>query len=178
MGSDEALAQNNPKKQVPTLIYNDEPLVDSMLIAMNFLPSDWYRNMDATLFRLADCDMEAAIIFLFRANLLQDKFGESENSQLMFDSGLSTYEASINFLLDHVLTDISGFEVNYGAVLLYSTIAACWSLSGKKFIDFRYQELKPFLQAVEVHPAYNSMIEGYEASPDCKVPYKLTNLES
>jgi len=170
------LAQNNPKKQVPTLIYNNEPLVDSMLIAMNFLPSDWYKMADATLFRLADCDMEAAIIFLFRANLLREKFGESSNSELMYDSGISTYQSSIDFLLDHVVTDISEFEVNYGAVLLYSTMAASWSLSGKQFIDYRYQELKPILKAIETNSVYRAMIDNYKANPDSEVPYELTSV--
>ena len=61
----------NPKKQVPTLWKNDSVKYDSLLIALDYLPNTWHQSLDARLFRLADSDVEASIIFLFRANMLK-----------------------------------------------------------------------------------------------------------
>lgn len=77
MATDELLLDANSKRQVPTLIINGQSFTDSLLIALEYLPAGWHKSLDARLFRLADSDVESAIIFLFRANMLSEKFGTS-----------------------------------------------------------------------------------------------------
>jgi len=176
MASDPLLA-NNPKRQVPTVLAKDlnEVKYDSLLIAMDYLPANWHQTLDAKLFRLADSDVEAAIIFLFRANLLKKKFGESEQSQLMLDAGVNTYKHSVDYLLDHLLTGDIKAECNYGAVLLHSTLLAAISLSIESLKDYRRPELGRFVQVVESDDTYQQLIATYQGKPSNELPFAYHN---
>ena len=95
-----ALVQANPKRQVPTLAEYDSGVLiasqsDSLLIGLAYMGPNWYQSLDAKLYRLADSEVEACIIFLFRANLLKDKFGQTDSSELMLKAGIDTYKTSI-----------------------------------------------------------------------------------
>lgn len=173
MSTDPLLACN-PKKQVPTIWCEGKVKTDSLLIALDYLPSSWHKSVDAQLFRLADSDVEAAIIFLFRANLLKDKFGESENSQLMLKAGIDTFQQSIDHLLDHVLNHEAHIECNYGAVLLLSTIFAAISLAEDKLIGYRATELAGFIAAVESNKIYKEMIHLYQGKGSNSVPFEYS----
>ena len=171
MPSDNLLAKN-PKKQVPTLLKGNNIKTDALLIALDYLPKNWHQSKDAQMYRLADCDVEAAIIFLFRANLLKEKFGESAQSQLMLESGINTYQQSVDMLLDHLFEPAN--PVNIGAVLLYSTLLASISLAESKLIAYRHQELVTFASNIESDPSYQHLISQYQASETCSVPFQLS----
>ncbi|WP_299003170.1 hypothetical protein [uncultured Shewanella sp.] len=128
MTQDALLYQANPKRQVPTLAEYDSGVLvasqtDSLLIGLAHVGPNWYQSLDAKLYRLADSEVETSIIFLFRANLLKEKFGQSHNSELMLKAGIDTYKTSIDLLIDHLLADghvgVDGDkeEMNIGAVL-------------------------------------------------------------
>lgn len=170
MASDGLLAKFNPKRQVPTLVTNGNAKVDSLLIALDYLPAHWYQTLDAKFFRLADSDVEAAIIFLFRAKQMASRFGESEQSQWMYDAGASTYRFCVDYLLDELLTN--AWEVDFGAVLLLSTMLAAISLSDGALGEYRRQELSVFASAVECHPAYLAMANHCDACGVAQVPFQ------
>lgn len=171
MTTDTLLAYN-PKRQVPTILSKDNVKTDSLLIALEYLPSSWHQSLDAKLFRLADSDIEAAIIFLFRANLLSDKFGESENSQLMLKSGIDTFKMSIDYLLDHLMAQKDEFKCNFGAVLLYSTLLVAVSLSEQELKGYRQNELAYFVDVIESDSAYREMASICNGSESNKVPFE------
>jgi len=178
MATDHLLAAN-PKKQVPTLLSENAVKTDSLLIALEYLPDDWYQSVDAKFFRLADSDVEAAIIFLFRANLLSKKFGSSEQSQFMLQAGIDTYRQSVDYLLDHLLVEFTGVigtqvTCNYGSVLLLSTLFAAISLAETELIDYRREELVVFFDQVESDKTYQSIIRTYQGKPSNTLPFKYS----
>lgn len=174
MASDSLLAQYNPKAQVPCLV--NEPLArtDSLLIALDFLPQGWHQTVDAKMYRLGDSDVEAAIIFLFRANLLKSKFGESEQSLLMQDAGVRTFQTSVDFLLDHLMQDVS--KPNIGAVLLLSTLLASISMVEGKLAGYRREEMVRFASFVEMSPSYQAMIHDFQGRPNNEVPFEYSRV--
>lgn len=173
MATDELLRGANSKQQVPTLLINGTALTDSLLIALDYLPTDWHKSVDAKLFRLADSDVESAIIFLFRANLLAAKFGHSDESQLMFDAGASTFKAAIDHLLDDIWLKRVGLKVNFGLVLLYSTLLAASSLSGINLIEYRIDELKPLFKLIEQDIDYQKLVASLPEGTKFEVPFMI-----
>ena len=171
MATDPLLA-DNLKKQVPTIWNKGSMKTDSLLIALEYLPASWYQSVDAKLFRLADSDVEAAIIFLFRANLLKDKFGESENSRLMLKAGIDTYKQAVDYLLDHLVTKGVAVACNYGAVLLLSTLLAAISLAPGELRGYRNAELKPFAACVEADDMYRTMVRACQGQASNHVPFE------
>lgn len=173
MATDELLRNANSKQQVPTLLVNGDSFTDSLLIAMDYLPADWHKSADAKLFRLADSDVESAIIFLFRANLLATKFGQSNESQLMYESGVSTFKSAVDHLLDDIWRDRARIKVSFGLVLLYSTLLAASSLSGVNLIEYRIDELKPLFCLIEQDKDYQKMITSVPAGVKFEVPFMI-----
>jgi len=173
MASDKLLSKFNPKKQVPTLIRETAARTDSLLIGLDYLPNDWHQTLDAKMFRLADSEVEAAIIFLFRANLLQDKFGESDNSRLMRDAGLNTFKVSVDNLIDQLLSKEDFSQANFGAVLLLSTLLAAISLSGGELASYRHHELLKFAAIIETDKHYLQMISDYQGNENNSVPFEF-----
>jgi hypothetical protein len=172
--SSDALLALNPKKQVPTLYNSGTVKTDSLLIALEYLPASWHLSLDAKLFRLADSDVEAAIIFLFRASLLEEKFGQSEQSQFMRDAGVNTYKISVDHLLDHLMNTDEVIECNFGAVLLMSTLFAAISLAESELVDYRKEELRYFYNVVEFNCTYINLIEMYQGQLSNKVPFECS----
>jgi len=172
MAYDELLEKGNPKKQVPTIVNNDgTTLTDSLLIALEYLPKSWHKSIDAKMFRLADSDVEAAIIFLFRANLLEQKFGSSDNSILMRKAGFGVYKSSVDFLIDHLLTEKQEYKCGVGAVLLLSTLLAAISLSEGELYSYRTNEINSFASLIEQDPSYSKMISTYQDLNNNDVPF-------
>ncbi|NMH64162.1 glutathione S-transferase N-terminal domain-containing protein [Shewanella salipaludis] len=172
--TDELLARANPKKQVPVLLGEAGVRVDSLLIALDYLPGNWHQTLDAKLFRLADSDVEAAIIFLFRARLLSSKFGESENSALMRQAGIEAYKASVDYLLDTLLADKHSLPgCDFGAVLLLSTLLAALSLADAKLSGYRHPELAAFIRGVEENASYRRMLAECQGKPGNWVPFEF-----
>ncbi|WP_404396168.1 glutathione S-transferase N-terminal domain-containing protein [Pseudoalteromonas phenolica] len=172
MADDELLAAN-PKRQVPTLLINNQAKYDSLLIALDYLPRNWHHSIDAKLFRLADSDVEAAIIFLFRANLLKKQFGDSEQSKLMYEAGVNTYKSAVDFLLDHVLKNTHSVECEFGGVLLLSTMLAAIFMAKTDLQNYRVSELKPFINAIEQNSVYLNMIAQYQGQSGNLVPFQF-----
>lgn len=174
----DSLLALNPKRQVPTLWNNGSVNVDSLLIALEYLPNTWHQSLDANLFRLADSDVETCIIFLFRANLLENKFGLSESSEFMLNSGIDLYKQSVDYLLDHIMTFPSQLECNYGAVLLLSTIFSAISLAEDKLLDYRSEELSIFIHLIESDVNYRNMIVKYQGEPSNDVPFEYSKFNN
>lgn len=185
MATDKLLA-SNPKRQVPTLWSKSSVKIDSLLIALEYLTSDWYQSVDAKFFRLADSDVEAAIIFLFRARLLRNKFGSSEHSQFMLQAGIDTYKQSVDYLLDHLLSmpvgidsdEIEPTEIacNYGSVLLISTLFAAISLAKDELLGYRREELTVLFKSIESDVTYQSIIKTYQGKPANDLPFEYSIL--
>jgi hypothetical protein len=146
---------------------------DSLLIALDYLPTNWHHSIDAKLFRLADSDVEAAIIFLFRANLLKNQFGDSEQSKFMYEAGVNTYKSAVDFLLDYVLKNMRSVKCEFGGVLLLSTMLAAISMAKTDLQNYRVNELKPFINAIEQDSVYLNMIAQYQGQPDNLVPFQF-----
>nr|WP_281247204.1 glutathione S-transferase N-terminal domain-containing protein [Pseudoalteromonas denitrificans] len=172
MATDPLLA-SNPKMQVPMLWSKNTIQSDSLLIALEYLPDLWHQSVDAQFFRLADSDVETSIIFLFRANLLKNKFGESENSQFMLQAGVDTYKKSVDYLLDYIMVQNDKFKCNYGAVLLLSTLFSAVSLAEYDLASYRINELKVFISVVESDEIYQSIIDMYQGQPSNSVPFRI-----
>jgi len=172
--SSDSLLSLNPKKQVPTLYNDGKAKTDSLLIALEYLPTSWHLSLDAKLFRLADSDVEAAIIFLFRANLLEDKFGQSEQSQFMRDAGVNTYKTSVDHLLDHLINVDEILECNFGAVLLMSTLFAAISLAESELVDYRKEDLRYLYNVVESNCTYIGLIGMYQGQVSNKLPFEYS----
>jgi len=172
MADDELLAAN-PKRQVPTFLTENEVKYDSLLIALDYLPTNWHNSIDAKLFRLADSDVEAAIIFLFRADLLKTQFGDSEESKLMYEAGVNTYKSAVDFLLDYVLKNTHSVKCEFGGVLLLSTMLAAISMAKAELQYYRASELKPFINAIEQDSVYLKMIAQYQGQADNLVPFQF-----
>jgi len=172
--SSDALLALNPKKQVPTLYINGAVKTDSLLIALEYLPTSWHGSLDAKLFRLADSDVESAIIFLFRANLLEEKFGQTEQSLFMRNAGVNTYKASVDHLLDYLVNSDEIGECNFGAVLLMSTLFAATSLAESELVDYRSSELITFYKIVESDPVYHKMIIDYQGRDSNSLPFEYS----
>lgn len=176
--TDSVLRQHNPKQQVPTLVDGDTVSYDSLLIAQQILPFQWHQTTDAKIFRLGDADFEKAIIFFFRANLLAEKFGASEQSALLFEAGRQRYCASVDLLLDHLLPqlahNIKDIEVNVGVVLAFSTILACRAQAQHTDIaSYRITQLIALSQSLEADSSYQQMAQHYAYYVDCVVPFLL-----
>ncbi len=171
MAKDGLLQKYNSKLQVPTLIINNEIINDSLLIALRYLSSDWHLTFDAKLFRLADSDVESAIIFLFRANLLASKFGQSEQSELMYYAGIETYKKSVDYFLEELIKQPKSIEVGFGLVLLYSTLLAASSISGQGLIKYRLEELAPVFDSINSDAFYKALVDEFSPEKNCKVPF-------
>jgi len=174
--SSDALLALNPKKQVPTLYSRGTVKTDSLLIALEYLPESWHLSLDAKLFRLADSDVEATIIFLFRANLLEEKFGQSEQSLFMRDAGVNTYKASVDHLLDHLIKPDDVLECNFGAVLLMSTLFAAISLAKSELVDYRKSELSVYFSIIESDKTYKKIIEQYQGGTSNELPFEYRQI--
>lgn len=176
--ADPLLRQFNPKQQVPTLIEGNTASYDSLLIAQQLLPFQWYQTTDAKIFRLGDADFEQAIIFFFRANMLAKTFGPTEQSALLFDAGRERYCCSIDVLFDHLLPqlahNIKDIELNVGVVLAFSTILACRALAQSVEIErYRQQELKVLSDSMQTDNAYQQLIRRYASDADCELGFIL-----
>lgn len=173
MTIDEALFNANPKRQVPTLVNGNESRCDSLLIALDYLPGNWHQSMDARLYRLADAEVEAAIIFLFRANAMLSRFGESENVQFMLDAGIQTYRFAIDLLIDNFWPQCQAEQstVGVGAVLLHSTLLAARSMMPTQEHGYREVELAEFIEVVQSDDAYQFMVKEYQGQPDNQVSF-------
>lgn len=181
MKSHARLAEHNPKQQVPTLITENETISDSLLIALDLLGHNWHRSLDAKLFRLADCDFEATLIFLFRANLLETQFGASNESKLMREAGVSSYQKNSDVLLDNLLpnplTCDARLQVGIGLVLVFSMLLISRHLAQSNAIhDYRFHELQHLQKVLEMDPSYQSMASNYSQEPSCQSPFFLAPL--
>ena len=190
-----SLALANPKKQVPTLVETDVDTAvegekkrrhdsaafnttDSLLIALDYVGVDWHRTLDAKLYRLADAEVEAGIIFLFRANLLKEKFGQSDNSDFMLKAGIDTYKSSIDLFIDHLLVEVNqgvNDEVNIGAVLLFSTLLAARSMLPETELSYRQAELSAFIDLIEADIDYQQMMRECAANLSEGLSEKMSN---
>lgn len=174
--TDSVLRQHNPKQQVPTLVDGDAVSYDSLLIAQQILPFQWHQTTDAKIFRLGDADFEKAIIFFFRANLLAEKFGASEQSALLFEAGRQRYCASVDLLFDHLLpklaNNIKDIELNVGVVLAFSTILACHAQAQHADIaNYRLSQLSALSDRLSIDLCYQRMANQYATSVDCVLPF-------
>ena len=166
------LAEYNPKLQVPTLIAKDETFSDSLLIILRLLGHDWHRVMDAKLFRLGDCDFEATLIFLFRANLLEREFGPSQESDFMRQAGVASYKKNIDVLLDHLLANTGKVEVNVGLVLVFSMILiARFNAQSDAVRDYRFVELLQLNEALAADPYYQQLAQDYTGQKGQQWPF-------
>ncbi len=174
MTQDEGLFAANPKRQVPTLTQGSQSRSDSLLIAMDHLPADWYQSIDAKLYRLADAEVEAAIIFLFRARMLKQKFGDSPQADLMLDAGINTYRFAVDLLLEHYWPQVQAQQqpLNVGAVLLFSTFLAAHSMMPAAAKNYKAEQLQPFIDWVESDSTYRQMISQYQQQPTCEVSFR------
>ena len=174
MKSDHLLAEYNPKLQVPTLITKEEVLSDSLLIILRFLGHDWHRTTDAKLFRLGDCDFEATLIFLFRANLLKRRFGPSQESDFMREAGVTNYQKGVDVLLDHLLVNTAKIEVNGGLVLVFSMILiARFICQSDAMHDYRFEELLQLNDALAADPHYQELAQNYTGHQGHQWPFFL-----
>ncbi|MBC3766081.1 hypothetical protein H8B19_09330 [Neptunicella marina] len=174
LSSDSLLAASNPKKQVPVYINQQQFLYDALLIALSVLPADWYQSADAKIYRLADADLETAIIFLFRASLLKEQFGASENSELMQQAGIRVYQQSTDILFDYFAGIPQSHDLNVGAVLAFSAILACRSLSDSDMIlDYRVSELSKLSCAMSSNVIYHQMATTYAGQPANSLPFYI-----
>jgi len=181
MQNDALLKQYNPKQQVPTFVTNKKAINDSLLIALRYLPQDWHSRDDAQCFRLADSDVEAAIIFLFRANLLANKFGESNESLLMHEAGLNVYKSAVDHLLDYIQVQKTPVMVGFGSVLLYSTILAALSIAAlypnsnleSGIRHYRFTELKHVFHELENDRYYQQLTAQFGSAVDVHVPFVM-----
>lgn len=172
--SDSILAEYNPKLQVPTLITKDETLGDSLLIILRLLGHDWYRTMDVKLFRLGDCDFEATLIFLFRANLLERKFGPSQESDFMRQAGVASYKKNIDVLLDHLLANTSKVEVNAGLVLVFSMVLiARFNAQSDAVRNYRSEELLQLNDILASDPCFQQLTQNYTGHKGQQWPFFL-----
>ena len=174
MKSDHLLAEYNPKLQVPTLITKEEVLSDSLLIILRFLGHDWHRTTDAKLFRLGDCDFEATLIFLFRANLLERQFGSGEASDFMRQTGVTNFQKNVDVLLDHLLTDTANIKVNVGLVLVFSMVLiARFNAQSDAVRDYRYEELLQLNDVLAADPYYQQLAQNYTGHQGQQWPFFL-----
>ncbi|RUO41978.1 hypothetical protein CWE22_07500 [Pseudidiomarina aestuarii] len=172
LANDPRLAECNPKLQVPTLIADDETLTDSLLIILRLLGHDWHRTVDAQLFRLGDCDFEATLIFLFRANLLAHKYGRSQESNFMREAGVATYQKSVDILLDHLVVNTAKIEVNVGLVLVFSMVLIARSNAQSDIVrDYRIEELLPFHEALTADLVYQQLAQSYSGQEGNRWPF-------
>lgn len=170
--SNPILAESNPKSQVPTLITEDETFGDSLLIILRLLGHDWHRTTDAKLFRLGDCDFEATLIFLFRANLLESQFGPSRESDFMREAGVTNYKKSIDILLDHLLVDTAKIEVNVGLVLVLSMVLIARFISQSETIhSYRLAELLRLNEVLAVDRYYQQLAQTYTGHQGQQWPF-------
>ena len=168
------LAEYNPKLQVPTLIAKDETFGDSLLIILRLLGHEWHRTTDAKLFRLGDCDFEATLIFLFRANLLERKFGPSEESDFMRQAGITSYKKNIDVLLDHLLANTGKVEVNVGLVLVFSMILiARFNAQSDDVRDYRFAELLQLNDVLAADPNYRQLTQNFTGKREQQWPFFL-----
>ncbi|WP_411360835.1 glutathione S-transferase N-terminal domain-containing protein [Pseudidiomarina salilacus] len=174
MKSDRLLAEYNPKLQVPTLITKEEVLSDSLLIILPLFGHDWHRTTDAKLFRLGDCDFEATLIFLFRANLLERQFGSGEASDFMRQTGVTNFQKNVDVLLDHLLTDTANIKVNVGLVLVFSMVLiARFNAQSDAVRDYRYEELLQLNDVLAADPYYQQLAQNYTAHQGHQWPFFL-----
>lgn len=181
MQRDALLAKHNPKHQVPTLITESETQSDSLLIALHLLGHDWHRSLDAKLFRLADCDFEATLIFLFRANLLEKQFGASRESKLMREAGVSSYQKNCDVLLDSLLPNplahYAKTQVGIGFVLVFSMLLISRHMANCDAIrHYRLDELQPLQKILAGDPSYQKLINNYAHEPSHHWPFFLEAL--
>jgi len=175
------LAKHNPKQQVPTLITNGETLNDSLFIALHLLGHDWHRSLDAKLFRLADCDFEATLIFLFRANLLEKQFGASRESKLMREAGVASYQKNSDVLLDSLLPNpmahYANTPVGVGLVLVFSMLLISRHLANSEAIrNYRLAELQQLQKILVRDTSYQKLINNYAHEPSHHWPFFLEAL--
>jgi hypothetical protein len=176
MQADQLLGESNTKKQVPVLIYNNETLYDSLLIALEFLPNDWHKSIDAKLFRLGDSDFEAAIIFLFRAKLLETQFGKSDNSELLLQAGINTYKQSVDVLFNYLKNNAEQTTLYFGQVLAFSTILACRHIAKSAELDnYRLVELKQLSQHMNNNLSYKKLANQYSDNAHCELAFSIKN---
>ncbi|QYK03428.1 MULTISPECIES: glutathione S-transferase N-terminal domain-containing protein [Shewanella] len=176
--TDPVLRLCNPKQQVPTLIEGGISSYDSLLIAQQILPFHWHQTTDAKIFRLGDADFEKAIIFFFRANLLAEKFGASEQSTLLFDAGRQCYCSSVDMLFDHLFPQLANaiqdIELNIGVVLAFSTILACRAQAQHADIaNYRMTQLRSLSDRLAADTSYQRMIKQYLSCADCELPFLI-----
>mgnify|MGYP000701729232 CR=1 FL=1 len=176
--TDPLLQRCNRKQQVPTLVDGYTVSYDSLLIAQQILPFQWHQTTDAKIFRLGDADFEKAIIFFFRANLLAEKFGASEQSVLLFEAGRQRYCASVDMLFDHLLpqlaNNIKDIELNVGVVLAFSTILACRAQAHNIEVDnYRLQELQELATLMQKDKTYLYLVDNYTNHAACQMAFLL-----
>lgn len=172
--SDRLLLEHNPKLQVPTLITKEEVLSDSLLIILRLLGHDWHRTTDAKLFRLGDCDFEATLIFLFRANLLERQFGLSQNSDFMREAGVTNYQKSVDVLLDHLLVNTGKVEMNVGLVLVFSMVLIARFIGQSDAMhDYRLEELLQLNDVLAADPYYQELAQNYTGHQGQQWPFFL-----
>lgn len=181
MQNDDLLAKHNPKQQVPTLITENETISDSLLIALDLLGHDWHRSLDAKLFRLADCDFEATLIFLFRASLLEKQFGASGESKLMREAGVSSYQKNCDVLLDSLLPNplahYAQTQVGIGFVLVFSMLLTCRHMANSDAIgNYRLAELQQLQKILVRDPSYQNLVNNYANEPSHQWPFFLETL--
>ncbi|MBT1064371.1 glutathione S-transferase N-terminal domain-containing protein [Bowmanella sp. Y26] len=170
--SDTLLKRHNPKQQVPTFLLGDDVCGDSLLIAMRLLPFQWHQTDDAYIFRLADSDFEAAILFFFRAKLLAEKFGPSDNSALMFAAGKETYTKAVDILFDHLMPDETAWRLNFGVVMAFSTILACRMLSmSAEIANYRLDDLRRLSTWIGADAHYQYLADNYSTSAETELPF-------
>lgn len=153
--SDPALGLLNPKRQIPTLDIDGSGRTDALLIALDYLPAGWHRTLDAKLFRIADADMEAVVIFLFRARLLERKFGPSAQAEFMRESGSARYRSICDVALDHYLRDGLA-EIGVGAVLLHSFLLSAAAIE-PGIRNYRGAAIAAFCAQVEADAAFQRL---------------------
>ena len=174
LNSDCTLAEHNAKLQVPTLITKDGTFSDSLLITLRLLGHDWHRTTDARLFRLGDCDFEATLIFLFRANLLESKFGPSQESNFMREAGVTSYRKNVDILLDHLLSDTAKTEVNVGLVLVFSMVLiARFNAQSDVVSDYRFEALLQLNELLATDPYYQQLTQDYTGHEGQQWPFLL-----
>lgn len=171
MRQDPLLKKYNGKLQVPTWVADHKVINDSLLIALDFLPDDWHTTLDAKLFRLADSDVEAVIIFLFRANFLESEFGEGPQSQFMRDAGINAYKNAVDYLLDELFKERHFCVVGFGLILLYSTLLAASSLAGQGVIAYRLDQLKPIFDQCNRDIFYQKLVNSAEKNGLYDIPF-------
>lgn len=174
LATDTLLAEHNKKQQVPVLITADDSLTDSLLIALRFLPEHWHRSVDARLFRLGDCDFEATLIFLFRANALAKNFGESRESAFMREAGVNSYRKNVDVLLDDLLADQAQPDVNVGLVLVQSMLMICRAICDASEVrNYRLPELHRINDCLASDPSYQDLAGRYTGQPSQHWPFFL-----